>query len=617
MIVAIAYVGFPLLTLSYEFKPTSDWKMGQFVDVPTACSKAAADYSETLAHMRNTKNWMQGGLFMDAHDSTGVEFFQSVNHPQLSLNDPYDRPDWADGSTLVTSSMQSDVIGQLPHVVGALPSVSCGVQRYNLTDPVTKFDVGARSPLLVTLPETASESPQSRALACTDACFGLQADAHVPLSCVERRSTVTTMLSDFNFDLVGYSPFANCSWEGPNFSNTSIPHHAFKSGATSCIQQRDSSSESEATIQMAIREPESWTKVVTCNISVAFMETTVNTFDHKYLSAPSASAEIISSQASIAQLLNLTMKPFVNFFHQGPPHLVACPTTDGFNWISYANDNIDPNRLLDSDDAPTFPSASCAHKIQSSWAATLCENNAWRWGGPLPQWYFESSDMNGLDSDFHMAPETDIYQCRNSTGADATFSHYNNWLQFCWHTPFWSVKYPGALNSPASYLDSDGYAVPISLTRTNFTEAVFAKPLLHLLSQPGVFEKTAVQGVLYQADLQVSHGPVPYQLGITILFIPIIWTLGLSCWSLTQAPHWTPFLDSFAMFKLGADWKKETKHLGLTSCSDASDDLAKIPGTVFVDLGDETVRLRRTVRKQKPNGSSTMVREKVSSAGEL
>jgi hypothetical protein len=97
--------------------------------------------------------------------------------------------------------------------------------------------------------------------------------------------------------------------------------------AASCVQQRSFLDKAEATIQLAMEEPESWTRVATCNISLAWEQATVNTFDHKYFD--SISTPVQTSPELTSQLLNLTIESFVNFFHEGPPGPPSskfCPT---------------------------------------------------------------------------------------------------------------------------------------------------------------------------------------------------------------------------------------------------------------------------------------------------
>jgi hypothetical protein len=242
------------------------------------------------------------------------------------------------------------------------------------------------------------------------------------------------------------------------------------------------------------------------------------------------------------------------------------------NWISDAG-------------APTVPGST------QNFQSFSCQRNLTRFIDNFCDWQNDGREEG--DQPLFVAVESDIFQCDDRSGAQKKLLPYNNWLKICWSSIDQDHNYFEYQEGGTEYL---GTRKPIKLT--NFTEAAFLKPLIYIVSQQAFFEKTSVEGLVYQADLQVSHGSIPYQLAIVILFLPIIWALGLSF----SPNDWTGTLDAFTMLKLGGDWGEETRQLDMSSCSKVRADLAGIPGKVFVEPEEGTVRLKRVVNKHEPKG---------------
>ena len=69
---------------------------------------------------------------------------------------------------------------------------------------------------------------------------------------------------------------------------------------------------------LAIQGPNVSTQVVNCNLSVTYLQPMVNTLIGSYIDSTDSSAPNIVLNASPMELLNLSMAPLVNYFHEGP-----------------------------------------------------------------------------------------------------------------------------------------------------------------------------------------------------------------------------------------------------------------------------------------------------------
>ena len=133
---------------------------------------------------------------------------------------------------------------------------------------------------------------------------------------------------------------------------------------------------------------------------------------------------------------------------------------------------------------------------------------------------------------------------------------------------------------------------------TVFDERVFLAPLASFINDPSFFQNGSVIGVTFKVQNGLAYGKVPPALALTVLAIPILWTIALSVIT-TTGRRWTASLDAFAMFKLGADWHSEMKDLKLASLGKANEQMMLIPGTVVVDPENGRVELRNAQKRKK------------------
>ncbi|KAH7310342.1 hypothetical protein BKA65DRAFT_518889 [Rhexocercosporidium sp. MPI-PUGE-AT-0058] len=110
----------------------------------------------------------------------------------------------------------------------------------------------------------------------------------------------------------------------------------------------------------------------------------------------------------------------------------------------------------------------------------------------------------------------------------------------------------------------------------------FIVPLATLIRDVSFFQNGSVAGVVFKSEVLLSYGVVSRWIAIAILFAPVGFTLLLSLF-INSKNRWTSTLDSFALFKLGADWKSYIREMRLSTISEAGEPLKRISGKVEVN----------------------------------
>ena len=157
-------------------------------------------------------------------------------------------------------------------------------------------------------------------------------------------------------------------------------------------------------------------------------------------------------------------------------------------------------------------------------------------------------------------------------------------------TPTW-VEICSHHDSDCANRSSASWIFTGDFTRSShFDETMFLKPLARLINDRAFSRNCTTDGVSFSTDLQLSHGHVPPAVSITILALPIVWTIILSIVT-NRERRWTATLDSFAVFRLGGDWRGNFEEYRLYSLGRAREQVQSIPRNVVVDPVKGTAEL--------------------------
>jgi len=353
IIAALAYIGFPLLSLAYVTKNTQYWdssSMPAIVDV----GGMSQSYGSAVEGMRNTMDWMKDQPLLNSSLNINLMGFNSsskasFSNASTSFNGIGDQAyyfRWADNQSFITLALPKTEDNknniQLP-IAGIRAFASCGLNNYSLTQ-LTQGN-GKGSTIVPNLgydntpPLPGSSFPYT--LKCANNCSSL--DNSSVLACSAQSSHVN--LTSFDYKNVSGNYVTDLR------TGTSVPtdHYTFSNvGSTSpgqvlsCIEQDSTDVQSTAAILLAVQGANNMTQVATCNISVTYMKPTVNTLLGQYIDSTGSSSALSGLNATPVELLNLSMTSFINFFHEGPPVLnyepasncTLPPITSGFQWIT-------------------------------------------------------------------------------------------------------------------------------------------------------------------------------------------------------------------------------------------------------------------------------------------
>ena len=349
VIAGLAYIGFPLLSLAYVTKNTQYWdpsSMSATVDV----GGMSQSYSNALEAMQNVNIWMEKETFLNSSLNLNLVGFNSSNNLSTSnASAPLSGIEnlWADNQTFTTATLakkeddQHNI--QLP-VAGIKAFSSCRRETYNLTEPGELNDtVTTAIPNLVI--EQASYDNDNNSfytLSCANDCSNQGNSSS--LACSMRSSMVNITSFDYH-NKSGYLVDEHEYTHHYTFSNVGS---TTAQQTLSCIQQDYSNLQSIATVLLAVQGANDTAQVATCNLSLTYMQPTVNTLLGQYIDSTGLSSANSGLNATPAEFLNLSMASFVHFFHQGPPILTYPPApahsslpnctlppiSNGFEWIS-------------------------------------------------------------------------------------------------------------------------------------------------------------------------------------------------------------------------------------------------------------------------------------------
>ena len=367
IIAALAYIGFPLLSLAYVTKNTQYWDpsvMPATVDV----GGISESYGSALNAMRNLYDWMGDEKLLNSSLNLNLVGFNSSSKPSLSnVSTPYsgigDQPNlfpWADNLTFITLELAKTEDNthnkQLP-LAGIRAFASCDRKNYTLSQLTQGSGTGStilpNLGLEITGPKVNGSA--SYTLRCTNDCPSPENQS--ALACSTQSSAVN--ITPFNYkNQSGYD--VETKEELNHFHPQQLVDHYsfFNVGSTvqgqalSCIQQDYTDLQSTAAIVLAVSGANNITQVATCDLSITYLKPTVNTLLGQYIDSTGLSSAISGLDVSPLQLLNLSMASFINFFHEGPPILTFSqgsvdsphpnctipPISNAFDWIT----NWDP-----------------------------------------------------------------------------------------------------------------------------------------------------------------------------------------------------------------------------------------------------------------------------------
>lgn len=349
VIAALAYIGFSLLSLAYVTKNTQYWDPS-LMPATINVGGMSQSYINALQAIRNPNDWMGSETFLNWSLNANLVGFNSSSKPSSSnvptLSNGIENS-WANNQTFTTlappKTEDNSHNVQLP-LAGIKASASCGLSNYNLAQLFQGNETGSTIvPNLgfdTTGPSSNGSSPFT--LRCINDCSNL--GNSTALAC-STQSSIVNITSFIYRNESGYDVEAQQNTNHYTFFNVSstVPGQAL-----SCVQQDYTDLQSTAAILLAVQGANNITQVATCDFSVTYMKPTVNTLLGQYIDSTGLSSAISGLNATPAELLNLSMASYINFFHEGPPILTYPPAptysslpnctippiTSGFQWIS-------------------------------------------------------------------------------------------------------------------------------------------------------------------------------------------------------------------------------------------------------------------------------------------
>ena len=324
-IAALSYVGFPMLSIAYV-STTSQYVDFINMNATVRLGGLNTSFANKLETMLDPYKWMNSTNFFDTALSLDRTCFNvsgtsgaagaGVKCNHLSASEPLQIPS-AHNQTIVTSSPNTMIRRQLP-LASIRASASCTLNNY-----VGYNDVRNSTNLNIDTVNPDTNGGLSHKLRCGVDC------ANLGNSSCDSDSSI--------MDITLFTSW-NDSFNAAYFNTQG--NETFKGQALSCIQQNYSDLQANATIVLAVQTNIS-TQVATYDMSIMYMRPMVNTISGSYFETKESPSEDIILNASPVQLLNLSIEPFINFFHQGPPLLIypqqnctVPPILSGFSWVS-------------------------------------------------------------------------------------------------------------------------------------------------------------------------------------------------------------------------------------------------------------------------------------------
>ncbi|KAL8789713.1 MAG: hypothetical protein Q9195_006710 [Heterodermia aff. obscurata] len=344
-VAALSYAGFPLLSLTYVTTSTQYWVTTDSL-AAFRVGGLSASYGSLLEATLNADSWTnlvnptRNGLPNIELNLTGFNSSRPYTTPIGGIGDRSQKFPWADNQTILTFPTNITDDKQLP-LAGIKTFALCEFNEYDAFNADTSD--GSITNTIPDIEYYFDDHNINGRFAYKLRCARNCSDSHntSAMACISRSS----FLNITRFDFLS---------TGNGFSNV-IP--TFEGQALSCVHHEYDDLQSVATLVLAIQGLNVSTQVVNCNVSITYSQPTVNTLIGSYIDSTDSSTSDIVLDASPIELLNLSMAPFVNYFHEVPSQptnlgpsqapdmhgIINCawlPISSGFNfWSGWIQSN--------------------------------------------------------------------------------------------------------------------------------------------------------------------------------------------------------------------------------------------------------------------------------------
>lgn len=404
VVAGLAYVGFPLLSLAYVTTSTQYWE-DHLMPATVSLGGMTSNYSDQVGFIdgNSTIFWVWGSYLPRtglADHLLGFNSSDSSPTPFRGMGDQDADFPWANNKTMITYSPNTTDNIQLP-IAGIRAFAQCnGISSYNANaDLSTAANLGLQSSMI-------HHDNGSWSLGCNDNCYTPGSD---PFACQARSSLLN--VTQFRFEnQSGYLVDAKAYTTHFRFDNV---EPSYQAQAQSCVRRYNTNQLSVADMTFAISDQNNNTfRAVECSVSIGYIRPTVNTLIGSYIDATSSSSPVSILEANTSQLLNLTLSPYLTFFHQGPPEITLgpgenstiAPITDGFNWISgWAYSNVTSHFRSSSTIFPPNLTGSdlLSHDNYSRYVSAISTFDERLFLGPLAQYindplFFRNDTVTGV-----------------------------------------------------------------------------------------------------------------------------------------------------------------------------------------------------------------------------
>ncbi|KAK5081379.1 hypothetical protein LTR05_008174 [Lithohypha guttulata] len=610
---ALAYVGFPILSIAYVTESSQYWD-AQSLDVAVSLGGSNMSYETALDFMQDPSRWVGEGLFsaapgrfIDIGDLLVLNASVKTNDPYTGLS--FDHTFWSDGDSILTRLELSSKEQFQMSLAAVQVKALCTLAYYNDTVFLPQYSIG---------PEAELDFDYGDQLSCKLNCSGVTGQEGA--ICISNSTTLP--MCPTNSTLAGTS---SC----------------FSGQALSCGKISETSSTqlaATAHIQFAVHNRFKYTAVRTCDLSLSFVRPVANTLIGEYVQATADQSE--QSDTSLQnpqgltplQLLHMSVVGPMSIFHNGPPRLTNdtefTAITDGFKWVSWLSDQgardlsysrtqtvilTGPNNRRTSIPQKRSPQTSTTNtplttavsgSVTSDSGVTVIESL-----GPVTQAYGTENLTIGGGLLFGSGTKTFAVYTASIPDTAAARIGGNPWdlLQIRPTPTQAGVIYVVSLadNSPEGN----------SLYKPSYlNEDIFLKPLLYVVTKPGFFTTGTTGAVVFKTDIIQTRGRVPWRLAVIILMTPLLWTFILTIMA-NRRKRWTASLDAWAIFRLGSDWRGHLQHLRFAGLRESKEELQSVPGLIYIDPDEGIVELAHPVKTTFGRGVHTLKRRSIAVRG--
>lgn len=327
LIVAVAYIGFPLLSVAYVVESSQYWIPEQF-QAPAMMGGSNMTFNQALDFMTDLNNWVgDGELSARSDHNVSLSRLMLIKSSQRSGSVPAglsNQTVWTSGDSVLTLDVGVKSNTQLPLAAVRIKAF-CRQAMYdnNVLLPGSTSLPGDDLSFEFAPTRLSGDSPGGHKLVCKKTCLGpVSSDAYTcssNSSYLDKGIWSTDLRSGMdnrNPQLLSCGSIEEDSSDGP--------------GAVARFQ-----------FAMLVNGYEHITNVRTCDFAVSYVRPTINTLIGEYIESTSdriaATAVQTPGGFTPAQLLELSMAGLLKMYHNGPPPqgVRDRSLSSGFNWISW------------------------------------------------------------------------------------------------------------------------------------------------------------------------------------------------------------------------------------------------------------------------------------------